>query len=103
LGKKKHIISLPYEKDFDERNIPTKARPTQMNFESLEHCKTEIRTLFDKKLIPPSKNHLRLVQFFMLIMQLKRNEESLGLLLTTNLSIKSYNGFDIQSLTKEIY
>jgi len=29
--RKKHIISLPYEKDFDECNIPTRVRPTQMN------------------------------------------------------------------------
>ena len=43
--RKKHIISLPYEPDFDERNIPTKARPTQMNFELLEHCKREILSL----------------------------------------------------------
>jgi len=39
--RKQHIISLPYEKDFNERMIPTKARPTQMNAELLEHCKKE--------------------------------------------------------------
>ena len=54
--KKTHIISLPYEKDFDERNIPTKPGPTQMNFELLEHCKKEIQTLLDKMLIRPSKS-----------------------------------------------
>ena len=37
--RKKHVISLPYEKDFDERNIPTKATPTQMNSELLDFCK----------------------------------------------------------------
>jgi len=37
--RKKHIISLPYEKDFDERNIPTKAGPTQVNSELLDFCK----------------------------------------------------------------
>jgi len=26
--RKKHILSLPYDKDFDERNNPTKAWPT---------------------------------------------------------------------------
>lgn len=28
--RKKHIVSSPYEKGFDERKIPTKARPSQM-------------------------------------------------------------------------
>ena len=54
--RKQHIISLPYEKDFNERMIPTKARPTQMNVELLEYCKTEIQTLLDEKLIRPSKS-----------------------------------------------
>jgi hypothetical protein len=31
--RKQHIVSLPYESDFNERNIPTKARPIQMNQE----------------------------------------------------------------------
>ena len=53
--RKKHIISLPYEKGFDERNIPTKARPAQMNFELLEHCKKEIQNLLDKKFVRPFK------------------------------------------------
>jgi len=56
LERKKHIIYLPYEKDFDELNILTKARPTQMNFELLERCKKEIQNLLDKKLIRPSKS-----------------------------------------------
>ena len=33
-----HIVQ-PYEKDFNEKQIPTKARPTQMNNELFEHCK----------------------------------------------------------------
>jgi len=37
--RKQHIISLPYEKDFNEKLIPTKARPTQMNAALLEYCK----------------------------------------------------------------
>jgi len=41
--RKQHIISLPSEKDFNKRMIPTKAHPTQMNAELLEHCKKEIR------------------------------------------------------------
>jgi len=56
LERKRHIISFPYEKDFNERMIPTKARPIQMNAELLEYCKKEIRTLLDKKLIRPSKS-----------------------------------------------
>jgi len=47
--RKRHIISLPYEKDLHERMIPTKARPLQMNAELLEYCKKDIQTLLDKK------------------------------------------------------
>jgi len=36
-------------KRFDERNIPTKASPNQMNKELLEFCKKEIQTFFGKK------------------------------------------------------
>ena len=38
-----HIVQLPYEKDFNERQIPTKARPIQMNNELLEQCKKELK------------------------------------------------------------
>ncbi|RDX88409.1 hypothetical protein CR513_30009, partial [Mucuna pruriens] len=38
--RKKYEISLPYIKDFNERNIPTKARPIQMNKEYLEPSKS---------------------------------------------------------------
>ena len=55
-NRKQHIISLPYEKDFDERNIPTKARPIQMKEELLNYCKKEIQDLLDKKLIRPTKS-----------------------------------------------
>ena len=48
---KKHIISLPYEPDFNEKYIPNKATPTQMNLELLKHCKKEVQSLFAKKLI----------------------------------------------------
>ena len=30
------MVELPYEKDFDERNIPTKACPIQMNEKLLQ-------------------------------------------------------------------
>ena len=33
------MVELSYEKDFDERNIPTKAWPIQMNKELLEFYK----------------------------------------------------------------
>jgi len=49
--RKQHIITLPYEKDFNERQILTKARPTQMNAELVEYCKKEIQTLLEKRLI----------------------------------------------------
>ncbi|KAH1262561.1 polyprotein [Glycine max] len=37
--RKKHIVDLPYEKDFREKQIPTKARPIQMNEELLQYFK----------------------------------------------------------------
>ncbi|GAV89813.1 hypothetical protein CFOL_v3_33225 [Cephalotus follicularis] len=43
--RKRHMISLPYEKKFTKQNIPTKARPIQMNHELMEHCKKEIGEL----------------------------------------------------------
>jgi len=44
--------------------IPTKARPTQMNSDLLEHCKKEIQTLLDKKLIRTSKSPWSCVAFY---------------------------------------
>ena len=54
--RKKHIVDLPYVKDFNEKNIPTKARPIQMNAETIEFCKKEISDLLEKKLIRNSKS-----------------------------------------------
>ena len=54
--EKKHIVDLPYVKDFNEKNIPTKARPIQMNVETVEFCKKEINDLLEKKLIRNSKS-----------------------------------------------
>ncbi|KAG2711388.1 hypothetical protein I3760_04G073800, partial [Carya illinoinensis] len=54
--RKKHVVSLPYVKDFSEKNIPTKARPIQMNSETLEFCKQEIKDLLAKNIIRPSKS-----------------------------------------------
>jgi len=62
--RKKHIVSLPYEKDFSEKNISTKARPIQMNKELLEFCKKEIETLLKKGLITPSKSPCSCAAFY---------------------------------------
>ena len=55
----RHIVKLPYEKDFNERQVPTKARPIQMNNELLEHCKKEIEDLLNKGLEPVCLGVLR--------------------------------------------
>lgn len=44
-------VSLPYIKDFSERNIPTKAKLIQMNGETLKFCKNKISDLFAKNII----------------------------------------------------
>ena len=62
--RKKHIVSLPYEDDFNESQIPTKARPCQMNSEYLELCKKEIKSLIDKGLIKPSKSSWSCTAFY---------------------------------------
>ena len=49
--RKKHIVDLPYEKDIREKQIPTNARPIQMNGELLQYCQKEIKDLLDKGLI----------------------------------------------------
>ena len=46
--RKQHEVELPYEPDFSEKNIPTKARPIQMNKELLSYCEKEIQNLLDK-------------------------------------------------------
>ncbi|GAV92608.1 LOW QUALITY PROTEIN: hypothetical protein CFOL_v3_35986, partial [Cephalotus follicularis] len=62
--RKRHMVSLPYEKDFTEQNIPTKARPIQMNYELIEHCKKEIQELLNKKLIRHSKSPWSCAAFY---------------------------------------
>ena len=54
--RQRHIVQLPYEKDFIEKQIPTKARTIQMTNELLEHCKKEIEDLLNKGLIRKSKS-----------------------------------------------
>ena len=45
---------MPYVDGFDENQIPTKARPIQMNAQLLECCKQKIKDLLDKILIRKS-------------------------------------------------
>uniref|UniRef100_A0A251VEY4 Putative reverse transcriptase domain, Zinc finger, CCHC-type, Aspartic peptidase domain protein n=1 Tax=Helianthus annuus TaxID=4232 RepID=A0A251VEY4_HELAN len=54
--RKRHIVRLPYIKDFNERNIPTKSKAIHMSQELEGYCKKEIQELLDKKLIRPSKS-----------------------------------------------
>ena len=54
--RKQHMVELLYEKDFNKRNIPTKARFIQMIEELLEIYKKEIQSLLDKRLIGFSKS-----------------------------------------------
>ena len=55
FGIERNIL-LTYIKDFNEKNIPTKARPIQMNAETVEFCKKEINDLLEKKMIRNSKS-----------------------------------------------
>ena len=54
--RKQHEVELPYELDFSERHIPTKAKPIKMNKDLLSYCEKEIQDLLDKKLIRKSKS-----------------------------------------------
>ncbi|KAL3524765.1 hypothetical protein ACH5RR_013137 [Cinchona calisaya] len=47
--RKQHIVELPYEKEFKEKDNPTKVRSSQMNSEMVDYCKTEINDLLQKK------------------------------------------------------
>jgi hypothetical protein len=54
--RKNHVVHLPYESNFDEKTILTKAMSIQMNQELLEYCKKEIQDLLQKCLIRKSKS-----------------------------------------------
>ncbi|GAV81254.1 hypothetical protein CFOL_v3_24712 [Cephalotus follicularis] len=54
--RKHHMISLSYEKNFNEQNIPTKTKPIQITYELMRYCKKEIQELLNNKLIEPSKS-----------------------------------------------
>ena len=62
--RKRHLVNFPYVKDFNEKNIPTKARPFQMNAETIEFCKKEIHDLLVKKLVRNSKSTWSCATFY---------------------------------------
>ena len=62
--RKKHIVNLPYVKDFNEKNIYSKARPIQKNAKTIEFCKKEIHDLLGKKLIRNSKSPWSCAAFY---------------------------------------
>jgi len=62
--RKKHMVDLPYEKDFNDRLIPTKARPIQMSLELVKHCQSEINDLLAKGLIQKSKSPWSCAAFY---------------------------------------
>ena len=59
------MVSLPYEKYFSEKQIPTKVRPIQINPEILEYCKKEIQDLINKKLIRLSHSPWSCASFYL--------------------------------------
>ena len=50
--KENNVVTLPYEKDFLEKNIPTKARPIEMNRELL-NTKKRNANIVRQKIIRP--------------------------------------------------
>jgi hypothetical protein len=64
--KKKHIVSLSYIKDFSKHKIPAKARPIQMNTETLEFCQKEIADLLAKGIIRKSKSPWSCAAFYII-------------------------------------
>ncbi|GAV90494.1 LOW QUALITY PROTEIN: hypothetical protein CFOL_v3_33903, partial [Cephalotus follicularis] len=61
---KRHMVSLPYEKDFIKQHIPTKTKPIQMTYELMKYCKKEIQELLNKKLIRYSKSPSNYTVFY---------------------------------------
>ena len=54
--RRRHEVALPYVKDFQEKDIPTKARPIQMSQELMDTCRTEIEDLLKKGIIRKSRS-----------------------------------------------
>lgn len=57
------MIDLPYEKDFDEKERPTKARSIQMNSKLEQHCRKKISDLESKGIISKSRSPWSCVTF----------------------------------------
>ncbi|GAV75258.1 hypothetical protein CFOL_v3_18737 [Cephalotus follicularis] len=70
--RKRHMVSLPYEKDFTEQNIPTKARPIQMIYELMKHCKKEIQELLNIKSIRHNKSPWKYTVFYKIRQKISR-------------------------------
>ena len=54
--RKRHEVALPFVKNFSEKDIPTKARPIQMNQELMDTCRAEIEDLLKKGIIRKSRS-----------------------------------------------
>ena len=57
-------MDLPYESGFSEKNIPTKARPIQMNVELEQHCRKKIQDHKSKGLISKSRSPWSYAAFY---------------------------------------
>ena len=87
-------------KKFNEKQIPTKARPIQMNPELLEYCKKEINDLLNKKLIRPSHSPWSCAAFY--VQKVSEIERGTPRLVINYKPLnKVYNGFGIQYLIKK--
>ncbi|KAA0058433.1 Enzymatic polyprotein [Cucumis melo var. makuwa] len=62
--QKRHMVTLPYVDGFEEAQIPTKARPIQMNRDLIRTCIAEINDLLKKSLINPSKSPWSCAAFY---------------------------------------
>ena len=62
--RKRHEVALPYVKDFQEKDILTKAKPIQISQELMDFCKVEIEDLL-RKVSSESLDLHGLVQPFM--------------------------------------
>ena len=54
--RKRHQVTLLYVKDFNEKDIPTKAQPIQMSQELMNFCKAKIEDLLRKCIIRKSRS-----------------------------------------------
>jgi hypothetical protein len=60
----KHFVGTP-----SERKIPTKARPIQMNAETLDFCQKEIADLLAKNIICKSKSPWSCAAFYVILLR----------------------------------